>query len=77
LTCLAYRWDNLSNYTYLVGSDASSRGAYTNAKNTNFSSIGALTCSYSKAIDYFVFGGSDKWLTFFNGTNNNNTAVQW
>jgi hypothetical protein len=42
---------------------------------SNLSKGGALTCSYSRVLDFFAYGGSDSAMTFFNGTNNNNSVV--
>jgi WD40 repeat protein len=79
IKCLAYKWENLTTYYYLVGSDGLSSTtiftAISNITNPNWNKVGCLTCTYSRTNDVFVFGGSDKTITFYNGTNNNNTKI--
>lgn len=78
MTCMAYKWENISTYFFILGNDAGVGKLFasisTNTTN-NFGLYGCLTCSYSRTNDFFIFGGSDGLLTFFNGTSNNNTLV--
>jgi hypothetical protein len=79
LSCIANRLDNISNpYHYITGSDTNSM-YYVSSNTTSIlpanSGGGALTCSYSKALDWFVFGGSKMLLLFFNGAAMNNSLT--
>ena len=73
---LAHRY---TTYDYVAGEDNTKKGwaSFDNSNVIyNVPSKKVDTAAYSRILDYFILGGSQQVVQFYNATNKNNTIVQ-
>lgn len=85
-TSLLYGGNQLSSVSNIYGSlnyivtENNNKRLYDSPSNTTVvysaGSKTLLTTAYAKTLDYFITGGNDKKVLFFNATGRNNTLIQ-
>jgi hypothetical protein len=76
ISALAHRY---TTYDYVAGEDNTKKGfaSFDNSNAIyNVASKKVDTAAYSRTLDYFIFGGNQQIVHFYNATNKNNTIVQ-